>query len=251
MNQDEIAQLARELVAQTLPGLKEKLSLTFIEQGGEPILVATAGSSVLYLNPRKWAERIIASRAKGALYRFREAQGDEEALRRLIIQDSTKEFINLLFTVHLWLGEAIWILEQLSHAATVEYELGPFWQNVQVGVKWSTLEVIDSRLRELLRLPEKDPDLSIAERDQMMPGGNYDYAITDSQMIDALKKLERFSINRLAKILAPERVDFRPSVYDWMKRRKMTRAELEEQWRKYRGGVEKSDQSSDSVEKSD
>lgn len=250
MNQDEVSQLARELVSQIVPDLKEKLSLTFIEEGGEPILVATAGSSVLHFNPRKWAERIISEHARSAKFLYRQAEEDSEAQRRLIVRGSRKDLINLLCTVNLWLGEAIAILEQLSHAATVDYEFGPFWQDVQIGVKWSTLDVIDARLRELLRLPEKDLELSIAERDQMM-GGKYDYAITDGQMIDALKKLERFSIKGLAKLLAPEREDFRPSVYDWMKRKKLKREELEEWWRKLRMGVEKSDQSSDTVEESD
>lgn len=250
MNQDEVSQLARELVSQIVPDLQETLSLTFIEEGGEPILVATAGSSVLHLNPTKWAEKIISDHVQSAPYKYRQAEGDDEELKRLIIQGARKDLINFLATVNLMLGEGLWVLERLSHAVMVDYELGPFWQNVQIGVKWSTLLVIDGRLREILRLPKKSHAVSLAERDEMI-GGNYDYAITDTQMIEALKKLERFSISRLAKILAPERDDFRPSVYDWMKRKKLKREQLEEWWRKLRAGVEKSDQSFDSVEKSD
>ncbi len=48
MNQDEVSQLAGELVSEIIPDLKEKLSLTFIEERRGPIFVVTAGSSVLH-----------------------------------------------------------------------------------------------------------------------------------------------------------------------------------------------------------
>jgi hypothetical protein len=239
MNQDEVSQLARDLVSEIIPDLKEKLSLTFIEEMGEPVLVVTAGTSVLHLNPQRWAEKIISEYVRRATF-LKEAEEDVEAQRHLIIHDSKKDLINLLCTVNLMLGDALWVLEELSHAVIVDYELGPFWQNVQIGVKWSTLLVIDSRLREILHLPAKSLAVSVAERDEMM-SGKYDYAITDTKMIEALKQLERFSIKGLARLLAPDKDDFRPSVYDWMKRKKITREVLEHWWDKLRGGVEKSD----------
>jgi hypothetical protein len=240
MNQDEISQLAREIVSEIIPDLKKELSLTFIEDLGEPVLVATAGSSVLHLNPQRWAEKIIREHVRRATFLPKEAQGDVEAQRRLIIYESKKDLIHLLCAVNLMLGDALWVLEQLSQAVTVDHVLGPFFQNVQIGVKWSTLEVIEGRLREILRLPGKSLAVSLAERDEMM-GGKYDYAITDTQMINALKQLERFSINKLAKLLTPERDDFRKSVYDWMRRKGIGRSELEVWWRKMCRDVEKSE----------
>ena len=60
MNQDEISQIARNLISEIVPDLKEQLSLTFTEENGEPVLVATARGSVLHLNPQTWAEKIVA-----------------------------------------------------------------------------------------------------------------------------------------------------------------------------------------------
>jgi len=234
MNQDEVSQLAREIVSEIIPDLKEELSLTFIEDLGEPVLVVTAGTSVLHLRPEKWAEKIISEHVRRAKFTHKDV---EEAVD--IVRDSKKDLINLLSTVNLMLGDALWVLEELSHAVLVDYELRPFWHNVRIGVKWSTLLVIDGRLREILRLPEKSLAVSIAERDEIMTGGKYDYAITDIQMINALKQLERFSINKLAKLLAPERADFRKSVYDWMRRNGIDRAELEASWNRLRKGVGK------------
>lgn len=132
----------------------------------------------------------------------------------------------------------------------VDEELGPFFQDVQKGFKVSTLDVIDARLRRLLRLPEKALAISSAEYKQVK-SGKYDYVIEDSQMIEALRKLERFSIKRLARLLRPDRDDFRPSVYDWMKRKQIIDSkELEVLWRKLRTGVGKPEKSSDSVETS-
>ncbi len=173
-------------------------------------------------------------------------EGDIEATKRLIRRDSKKDLINLLATVHVFFGQALWMLEKLSHAVMVDAELEPLWQNVRIGLKWSTLQLIDGRLREILKLPEKSVAVSMAERNELM-GGKYDYAITDTGMIQALKQLERFSIKGLARLLAPDRDDFRFSVYDWMKRKKITRKDLEQFWSKLRG-VDKPDQSSDTVE---
>jgi hypothetical protein len=119
--------------------------------------------------------------------------------------------------------------------ALIDEELGPFFRDTQMNVKWRFLRIVDKRFRKLLGLPEKGKAVAQAERDEMM-SGNYDYAITDKQMLAALKKLDRFSVKRLAQLLAPERDDFRPSVYDWMSRKGIDRAELESWWRRMRGG---------------
>jgi hypothetical protein len=240
MNQDEVSQLARQIVSEIVPLLKARLSLTFIEESGVPILVATAGSSVLHLNPQVWAEKLISDRVRDAAVLHKPSEGDVEAQTRFIIRNSKKDLILLLSTVHLLLGDALWVLEMLSHAATVDFEFGPFWQDVRIGVKWSTLLVIDGRLRKLLNLPEKSLTLSSAERKELV-GPKHAYAITDTQMITALKQLEQFSINKLAKLLAPERDDFRKSVYDWMGRKGIDRSELESWWEKLRSDVEKFD----------
>lgn len=239
MDKDEIPQIARELISQVVAEIPETLSLVFLQEDGSPILLVTAGDSVLRFNPQKSVEKIIADIAwhKDVM---RDLQGDPEAQDRYVIRESKKKIIKLLFTVNLWLGEALWILEKLSQASMLDEEFGPFWKDVQAGVKWSTLSLIDARLRELLRLPEKDAVISLAEQGQLM-SGKYNYAITDGQMLIALAKLPKFSIKKLAQLLEPEREDFRPSVYDWIRRKGITRKELEAQWRKLRSGVEKFD----------
>jgi hypothetical protein len=238
MDQDEIAQIARAIVLEIIPDLKARLSLTFTENLHEPILDVTAGSSVLHLNPQRWAVKILNDHVAKAPLFYKEALGDDDLLRSLIINGAKKDLIQFLCTVNLMLGDALWILEELSHAVMLDYEFGPFWGNVRLGVKSTTLLSIDSRLRKILNLPEKNFAIAKAEQKDLM-GAKHDYAITDTQMITALKQLDRFSINGLAKLLAPERDDFRKSVYDWMRRKHVDRDELQKWWRSFRSGVEK------------
>lgn len=239
MNKDEIPQLARELISKVAAELQEKHSLTFTEEGSAPILVATSEGSVLHFNLQPWAERIIAQNASPILA-SEESTGtdadnpkmpsDEEVMRR-----SESELIRLLTTVDMWLGEGLRVLSELGNAQAMD-ELGIFMTKVQMHFKWTALRKIDARLRDLLRLPEKDLKIIIAEMEQLR-GGDYDYAVTDFGVVDALLKLERFSIKGLARLLAPEKDDFRPSVYDWMRRKGIDREELERWWHKFHGGV--------------
>ena len=78
MNQDEISQIARNLISEIVPDLKEQLSLTFTEENGEPVLVATARGSVLHLNPQTCAEKIVAGHVARAT--FMHERGNAETL---------------------------------------------------------------------------------------------------------------------------------------------------------------------------
>lgn len=247
MNNDEIHQLARELISKVVSELQAKDFLTFTEEDGAPILVATSEGSVLHFNPQRWAERIIAQNRSPVWVSEESTETDAHTPKTSGVTQSEEEMmrqaeralIRLLTTVDMCLGEGLWMLSELAQAQAMD-ELGIFMTKVQMHVKWSVLRNIDTKLRELLRLPEKDARIALAEMEQLK-GGNYDYAVTDFDMVDALLKLERFSIKGLARLLAPEKDDFRPSVYDWMRRKGIDRAELEKWWRRFHVGVEKSD----------
>ena len=240
MNKDEIPQLARELISRVANKSSEKLSLIFTEEGGAPVLVATAGDSVLRFNPQQWTERIIAKNALVAEIpndedtSNEESKDDADVQNDWVIRQSEEDLIRLLSTVNIWLGEGLWVLSRLAPVSVIDSQLGPFFQKVQVHIKLSALRDIEGRLRELLHLPQKDVKLAVAEMEQLK-GGDYDYAITDVEMVETLMKLERFSIKGLARLLAPDRDDFRSSVYDWMRRKGIGRAELEKWWLKLHG----------------
>jgi hypothetical protein len=50
MNKDQIPQLVRELISQVVTEIPKAASFDFIQEGGFPILIATAGDSVLRFN---------------------------------------------------------------------------------------------------------------------------------------------------------------------------------------------------------
>ncbi|MDX6384714.1 MAG: hypothetical protein QOK48_2287 [Blastocatellia bacterium] len=247
MNQNDNSHIARELIREVVGELQRIPSLVFVEENGSVVLVAKADDSVLHFNPQSWAEKIVSENVATAGFQA-DLRNDPLAQNRYVRKHSKKKIAALIIGVSVWLGDALWILKQLSPSCLVDEELGPFFQDVQKGFKVSTLDVIDARLRKLLRLPEKSFAISSAEYKQVK-SGNYDYVIKDSQVIEALVNLERFSIKRLAQLLGPDRDDFRPSVYDWMKRKQMDRKQLEGWWRKLRTGVGEPEESSNSVEK--
>jgi hypothetical protein len=246
MNQNETTRIARELITELVPELQRIPSLVLVEEDGSIVLIAKAGDSVLHFNPQSWAEKIVSDNVAMAGLE-EDLRNDPMAQNKFVREQSKKKIGALIITVSVWLGEALWILERISPSFMVAEELGPFFQDVQKGFGVSTLDVVDARLRTLLRLPEKGFAISSAEYKQVK-SGKYDYVIKDSQVIEALRKLERFSIKRLARLLGPDRDDFRPSVYDWMKRKQINREQLERWWRKLRTGVGKPEESPDSVE---
>ena len=196
MNKNESTQIARELITQLVPELRRIPSVVLVEEDGSLVLIAKAGDCVLHFNPQSWAEKIVSdSVAMAGLQE--DLRNDPMGQNEFVREQSKKKIGALIITVSVWLGEALWILERISPSFIVEEELGPFFQDVQNGFRVSTLDVIDARLRKLLRLPEKGFAISSAEYKQVK-SGNYDYVIRDSQVIDALRKIERFSIKRLA-----------------------------------------------------
>lgn len=223
MTDEERKVLASEMIRQVVDVLKDFPEIVFTEEAGAPILVVNAHGSVLHFNPQPWAEKILQEEEERAPF----TKWSPEQ----IIVESTKAIGSLLVTVMYVFGDALWILEKLSHATNGEAEHRVFYKHVQAGVKVSTLHVIDGRLRELLRLPEMSSKASL--EDYKAAGAHLqkrDYAIKDSQVIDALRRLEKFSISGLARLLAPDKEDFRPTVYDWMERRSITREDLKEAW---------------------
>lgn len=230
MDYDDISQLAKELITQVSEEFQNDSSITFSEKDGWPILVITREDSVLQFVPQRRSEDII--RHNMSLAGYREVKEDAEAQKLWVIQQSKKEIAELIRAVASWLGEAMSMVNHFMSVYELENTLGPFRQDIQIKLKLAIVNSVDEKLRELFHLPPRSSDISQAEKVRLK-GGKYDYAITDRQMIDALKKLDRFSIRGLAQLLAPDREDFRPSVYDWMKRKKVTREELEFWWRRF------------------
>jgi hypothetical protein len=225
---EERKALASDLIRQVVDEINGLPHMVFNEEDGAPMLVVNAHGSVLHFNPQPWAEEIIKDEES------KEATANSEHTRERVIIRSKKAIGGLLVTVAYVFGDALWILDKLSGAADSEVELGAFYKHVQTGVKVSTLHLIETKLRELLRLPERSHESGM--EDYKASGAHLqkrDYAISDSQVLDALRQLKRFSISGLARLLAPDREDFRPTVYDWMERCRVTRDDLQKTWARF------------------
>jgi len=225
---EERKALASDLIRQVVDEIKDDPKVVFAEECGELILVVNALGSTLHFNPQVWAEEIIKE-AEWHADRFKGKRTHE-----WLVAHSKQSISGLLMTVAYLFGQALWILEKLSHATGRSIELGAFYKHVQAGMKVSTRHLIDSRLRELLKLPERSHESEL--EDYKASGAHLQkraYAITDSQVLDALQRLEKFSISGLARLLAPDKEDFRSSVYDWMERSGVTHDDLKERWRRF------------------
>lgn len=231
IDDDERRVMARRITNELAAELKDSSWLTFEEDGDKTFLIVSAAGSVLHYDLYFWVELLIKRYLRQPISEGKDAS--------YIHYKVKVEATHLIVTVNSLLKDALWILENISHARLSAEQLGPFYTPVQVGLKVSTLSVIDARLRHLLDLPEKSTQLLEEElRKEGAIVSKRARAITDSQMIDALRRLERFSIKALARNLAPDEDDFRRSVYDWLRQKKITRAELETWWRHLRGGGE-------------
>jgi hypothetical protein len=225
--------LAKELTAQAIRNIKETSNLVFVEEKRAPILVITSGKSVFRFNPQERAEEIVEKSSQKAKT-LDGLKDNEKAQHRFTCQESIREITNLIYAISQHFDDALWVLQILSGALSVKTALGAFYPSVQAGVKISALSVIDNKLRQILRLPEKSSGLEHQEFKEAGALSGRSYAVTDGEMIAALHRLKKFSIAGVARELGGNRG--RVYVYDWMKRHdNMTREMLEAEWRKVRG----------------
>src|SRR5205085_10034754 len=124
----------------------------------------------------------------------------------------------LIYAVSRHFDDALWILQTLATALSENADLGAFFPHVQAGFKLSTLSLIDHRVRQILRMPEESNKPKRQERKKGGAISGREYAVTDTQMLEALSKLEKFSIAGVARQLGRDKVEGRVYVYDWMKR---------------------------------
>jgi hypothetical protein len=224
--------LAKELIAHVVRSLEDNQEIVFVKEGRAYIQIVTNGKSVLRFNPQKHAEEIIEQNEWLAQLRPDLKDADKEQYR-VTCQTSIRDITALIHAASQHFDDALWILQILSTALSANADMGAFYPHVQAGLKISTLSLIDNRLRQILRMPEKSHKLERQELKEAGALGGREYAVTDTQMLEALRNLEKFSIKGLARQLGRDSVEGRVYVYDWMKRHdNMTREMLEKEWRK-------------------
>jgi hypothetical protein len=228
---------AKQFIAEVVRSLKDNKDIVFVEEKRAYILIVTSGKSVLRFNPQEQAE-IIVEKSEETVKRIPELKDNPEDQRRAMCQESIRTITHLIHGVSKHFDDALWILQYLSGALSIETDLGAFHQEFQAGVKVSMLSHIDNRLREILRLPRKSSKLGLTELKEVGALSRRLYAVTDEAMLEALQRLKRFSITGVARELGRDPKEGRVYVYDWMKRHdNMTREMLEKEWRKIHKGV--------------
>lgn len=229
--------LAKQFIATVVRNLKDNKDVVFVVEKRAYILIATSGKSVLRFNPQEQAE-IIVEKSEETVKRIPELKDDGEAQHLAMCQESIRNITNLIHGVSKHFDDALWILQYLSGALSIQTDFGTFYPDFQAGVKMKILSIIDDRLREILKLPEKSSKLGLTELKEVGALSKRLYAVTDQAMIEALQRLKRFSIAGIARELGRDPKEGRVYVYDWMKRHdNMTSKMLEKEWQKLHKGV--------------
>lgn len=228
--------LAKEFIATVVRNLEGNKDIVFVVEKRAYILIVTSGKSVLRFNPQEQAE-IIVEKSEETVKRIPELKDNPKDQHRAMCQESIRNITHLIHGVSKYFDDALWILQYLSGALSIETDLGTFHRDFQAGVKVSMLSIIDNRLREILRLPRKSSKLGLTELKEAGALSRRIYAVKDEDMIAALERLKKFSIAGIARELGRDAKEGRVYVYDWMKRHdNMTREMLEKEWRKWRKG---------------
>jgi hypothetical protein len=196
MNEQERADLAKELIAEIAAAWGDKPDVVKSEQDGAPVFIVSVnrGSKFIF-NPQESAEQIVKQVESTLTLAFKDKT--PEAIKDAIRLHSFRRIGTLIACTPINFADFLWMQSLLIGAHVTSSELGRFCPEIKKGLSLSVLSVINARLRERLKL-EKAP-FGLLYNEQQLGAKK---VVNDYLAFQAIESLGGFpSRNKLAKAL--------------------------------------------------
>jgi hypothetical protein len=196
MNEQDRADLAKELIAEIAAAWGDGSCIVKSEQDGAPVFIVSVnrGSKFIF-NPQESAEEIVKQVESNLTLAFKDKT--PEAIKDAIRLHSFMRIGTLIACTPVNFADFLWMQRLLTDAHVTSHETGNFSPEIKKGLSLSVLSMIDARLRERLKLEEASLGLLYDEQ----PLGAK-RVVNDYLALEAIESLGGFpSRNKLAKAL--------------------------------------------------